>query len=160
MSMFSSQYWFKVMAIRQQAITWANVDQSPCRHMASLGPNEFKVKPITLSASIYRRSIPSHPTANTAPPMPIVFITQVFQQHATVILLNSICSTSSRHVTIRIDCSILIDIQWQVSKSYDMNNLKVPIPSRCKGHCQMINPSQLKAGSSVTNEYEGSWVWD
>ena len=26
---------------RQQAITWANVDQDLCRHMASLGHNEL-----------------------------------------------------------------------------------------------------------------------
>ena len=25
--------------VRQQAITWANVDQDLCRHMASLDPN-------------------------------------------------------------------------------------------------------------------------
>ena len=29
------------LAIRQQDITWANVDQDPCRHMASPGPNEL-----------------------------------------------------------------------------------------------------------------------
>ena len=29
----------QVMAVRQQAITWANVDPDLCRHMASLGPN-------------------------------------------------------------------------------------------------------------------------
>ena len=28
-------------AVRQQAITWANVDPDRCRHMASLGPNEL-----------------------------------------------------------------------------------------------------------------------
>ena len=28
-------------AIRQQAITWANVDPDLCRHMASLGLNEL-----------------------------------------------------------------------------------------------------------------------
>ena len=30
-----------VGAVRQQAITWANVDQDLCCHMASLGQNEF-----------------------------------------------------------------------------------------------------------------------
>ena len=30
-------------AVRQQAITWANVDPDPCRHMASLGHNELKI---------------------------------------------------------------------------------------------------------------------
>ena len=29
-------------AVRQQAITWANVDPDPCRHMASLSHNELK----------------------------------------------------------------------------------------------------------------------
>ena len=29
-------------AIRQQAITWANVDPDLCRHVASLGHNELK----------------------------------------------------------------------------------------------------------------------
>ena len=28
-------------AVRQQAITWANVDLDPCRHMTSLGHNEL-----------------------------------------------------------------------------------------------------------------------
>ena len=28
-------------AVRQQAITWANVDPDLCRHMASLGHNEL-----------------------------------------------------------------------------------------------------------------------
>ena len=30
-----------VGAVRQQAITWANVDPVPCHHMASLGQNEL-----------------------------------------------------------------------------------------------------------------------
>ena len=32
-----------LVAWRQQAITWANVDQDLCRHMASLGYNELKM---------------------------------------------------------------------------------------------------------------------
>ena len=38
-----SQHWFRwwLGAVRQQAITWANVDTDPCRHMASLGHNEL-----------------------------------------------------------------------------------------------------------------------
>ena len=40
-----SQYWFRYWfgAVRQQAITWANVDPDLCRHMASLGPNELYI---------------------------------------------------------------------------------------------------------------------
>ena len=36
-----SQHWFRqwLGAVRQQAITWANVDPDLCRHMASLGHN-------------------------------------------------------------------------------------------------------------------------
>ena len=36
-----SQHWFRkwLGAVRQQAITWADVDPDLCRHMASLGPN-------------------------------------------------------------------------------------------------------------------------
>ena len=47
-----SQHWFRwwLGAIRQQAITWANVDPVFCRHMASLGPNE-------LSSKMYYRKI-------------------------------------------------------------------------------------------------------
>ena len=43
-----SQYWFRwwLGAVRQQAITWANVDPDLCRHMASLGPNELSMKMI------------------------------------------------------------------------------------------------------------------
>ena len=43
MPIFSSQHWFRLWlgAVRQQAITWANVDQCLCRHMASLGANEL-----------------------------------------------------------------------------------------------------------------------
>ena len=38
-----SQHWFRwwLGAVRQQAITWANVDLVPCRHMASPGHNMF-----------------------------------------------------------------------------------------------------------------------
>ena len=37
------QHWFRqwLVAIRQQAITWANVDQGLCHHMASHGHNEL-----------------------------------------------------------------------------------------------------------------------
>ena len=37
------QLWFRLWlgAVRQQAITWANVDPDFCRHMASLGHNEL-----------------------------------------------------------------------------------------------------------------------
>ena len=39
-----SQHWFGYWlgAVRQQAITWANVDLDPCCHMVSLGHNELK----------------------------------------------------------------------------------------------------------------------
>ena len=38
-----SQHWLRkwLGAVRQQAITWANVDPNLCRHMASLGHNEL-----------------------------------------------------------------------------------------------------------------------
>ena len=38
-----SKHWFRqwLGAVSQQAITWANVDQDLCRHMASLGHNEL-----------------------------------------------------------------------------------------------------------------------
>ena len=38
-----SQHWFRLWlgAVRQQAITWANVDPVLWRHMASLGPDEL-----------------------------------------------------------------------------------------------------------------------
>ena len=38
-----SQHWFRswLGVVRQQAITWANVDSDLCRHMASLGPSEL-----------------------------------------------------------------------------------------------------------------------
>ena len=38
-SLMVSQHWFRwwIGAVRQQAITWANVDPDFCRHMASLG---------------------------------------------------------------------------------------------------------------------------
>ena len=38
-----SQQWFRwwLGAVRQQAITWSNVDSIPCRLMASLGHNEL-----------------------------------------------------------------------------------------------------------------------
>ena len=37
------QHWFRLWfgAVRQQAITWANVDPDICRQMASLGLNEL-----------------------------------------------------------------------------------------------------------------------
>ena len=38
-----SQHWFRwwLGAVRQQAITWVNVDPDLCRHMVSLGHNEL-----------------------------------------------------------------------------------------------------------------------
>ena len=33
-------------AVRQQAITWANVDPDLCRHMVSLGPNDWGLDPL------------------------------------------------------------------------------------------------------------------
>ena len=38
-----SQHWFRWWfgAVRQQAITWTNVDLVPCRHMASPGHNDL-----------------------------------------------------------------------------------------------------------------------
>ena len=39
-----SQNWFRwwLGAVRQQAITWANVVLDPCRHMTSIGYNELR----------------------------------------------------------------------------------------------------------------------
>ena len=34
-----SKYWY--VAVRQQAITWTNVEPDLCRHKASLGHNEL-----------------------------------------------------------------------------------------------------------------------
>ena len=44
-----SQHWFRqwLGAVRQQAITWANVDPDLCRHMMSLGHNELRQKQCT-----------------------------------------------------------------------------------------------------------------
>ena len=41
-----SQYWFRqrLGAVRQQAITWTNVDLDPGRHMASVGHNELTIE--------------------------------------------------------------------------------------------------------------------
>ena len=41
--LMNSQHWFRewFSAIRQQAITWSNVDPGLCRHMASQGLNEL-----------------------------------------------------------------------------------------------------------------------
>ena len=36
-------------AVRQQAITWANVDPELCRHMASLDLNELTLLPALIS---------------------------------------------------------------------------------------------------------------
>ena len=51
-----SQQWFRqwLGVVRQQAITWASVDQDPCRHMVSLCHNELTPHP-----KIPERSIPS-----------------------------------------------------------------------------------------------------
>ena len=40
---FTDDQWtlVQVMAWRQQAITWANVDPDLCRHMVSIGHNEL-----------------------------------------------------------------------------------------------------------------------
>ena len=46
MSLIISQHWFRqwLGAVRQQAITLANVDPDPCRHMTSLGHNQLIIK--------------------------------------------------------------------------------------------------------------------
>ena len=43
-SLMISQCWFRYWldGVRQQVITWANVDPTPCCHMASLGHVELK----------------------------------------------------------------------------------------------------------------------
>ena len=43
--MMMSKHWFRqwLGVVRQQAITWANVDPELCRHMVPLGHNEIKV---------------------------------------------------------------------------------------------------------------------
>ena len=42
-SLITSQYWSRYWfgAVRQQAITWSNVDSVQCSHMVSLGHNEL-----------------------------------------------------------------------------------------------------------------------
>ena len=42
-SLMLGQHWFRywLVAARQQAITWANVDPNLCHHMASLSHNNF-----------------------------------------------------------------------------------------------------------------------
>ena len=49
-----SQHWFRLWlgALRQQAITWVNVDQVLCRHMASPGHNELTHLPLDKMAAI------------------------------------------------------------------------------------------------------------
>ena len=49
-----SQYWFWkwLGAIRHLAITWANVDEDLCCHMASLGPNELMQSNILCSYTL------------------------------------------------------------------------------------------------------------
>ena len=39
----SSQHWIGLWlgAVSQQAMIWGNIDQEPCRHMASVGSNEL-----------------------------------------------------------------------------------------------------------------------
>ena len=41
-----SQHWYRkwLGAVRQQAITWANVDPDPCRQMTSLGLSELSIE--------------------------------------------------------------------------------------------------------------------
>ena len=44
-SLMISQHWFRwwLGVVRQQAITWANVDPDLCHHMVSLGHNELRL---------------------------------------------------------------------------------------------------------------------
>ena len=46
-SLMISQHWFRqwLGAVRQQAITWSNIDSDLCRHLASLGPHELITRP-------------------------------------------------------------------------------------------------------------------
>ena len=60
-----SQHWFRkwLGAVKQQAITWDNVDPDLCRHMVSLGHNELKQSPdrLCLKSSDLEISIQSKP---------------------------------------------------------------------------------------------------
>ena len=51
-----SQDWFRYWlgAVRQEAITWANVDSVPCRLMASLGHNELTDLPLNKMENIFK----------------------------------------------------------------------------------------------------------
>ena len=65
-----SQHWFRYWlgAVRQQAITWTNVDPDLSRHMASLGHNELKA--IELNFDYYHYSAVTH----------VIWITRLFVQ--------------------------------------------------------------------------------
>ena len=56
-SLMISQHWFRwwLGAVRQQVITWANVDPDLCRHMASLDPNELTKSIETYEDTEYSR---------------------------------------------------------------------------------------------------------
>ena len=53
-------------AVRQQAITWTNVDPNLCRHMASLGHNEFNsvwLTSVSPSSAVLSAGSPANPAA-------------------------------------------------------------------------------------------------
>ena len=54
-----SQHWFRewLGAVRQQAITWANVDPYMCQHMASPGHNELNLDPETNSFFFFNSNL-------------------------------------------------------------------------------------------------------
>ena len=56
---WSSQHWFRewLGAIRQQAITRANVDPVPCHHILSLGHNGLTYRPVGDMAIIWKVSL-------------------------------------------------------------------------------------------------------
>ena len=57
-----SQHWFRwwLGAVRQQAITWANVDSDLCRHMASLGHSEFWYEQFEVNLGPFLTNISGH----------------------------------------------------------------------------------------------------
>ena len=118
-----SQHWFRYWlgAVRQQAITWANVDPDLCRHMTSLGPNEL---------IIYDMSCYLYPAV-----MIILMIDYTFSNNFSYSFWHFLLDFSEFHsveLVLYIELNRIDSITGPVEPPYTLRNTQVLGPVPCK----------------------------
>ena len=118
-------------AIRQQAITWANVDPDLCRHMASLGHNELK------HSSMVRNGSGSELTKDTPCLAVIVELWVVSYEHFNP-LAPGRCASMFKSIILEhmlqikfmiISCEI--SVRWMPQNTFDDRSTLVQVMAWC-----------------------------